>query len=55
MVFDDTERNANFHGLMLGLRWRPGMADLQTAYAGGASLDLPSVDRWFAFTANEVE
>jgi hypothetical protein len=53
--FDGGDHNTNFHGAMLGFRWRPGSPDLMTAYSGPASLQVAPVDRWFAFTANEVE
>lgn len=53
--FDSGDHNTNFHGVMLGFRWRPGASDLMNAYNGPASLELPSLDRWVAFTANEVE
>jgi hypothetical protein len=53
--FDGGDHNANFHGAMAGFRWRPGAPDLMTAYSGPASLQVAPVDRWFAFTANEVE
>lgn len=53
--FDSGDNNSNFHGVMLGFRWRPGASDLMTVYNGPASLELPSVDRWVAFTANEIE
>lgn len=53
--FDNGDHNTNFHGVMIGFRWRPGASDLMTVYNGPASLELPSVDRWVAFTANEVE
>jgi hypothetical protein len=53
--FDGGDHSTDFHSVMLGFRWRLGAPDLKTAYSGPASLDLPSVDRWFAYTANEVE
>ena len=51
----DYDATSNFQGVMLGVRWRPGTADLMAAYQDGASLDLPSLGRWFSLTANEVE
>lgn len=53
--FDNGDSNSDFHGVMVGFRWRPGASDLKTVYNGPASLELPSVDRWVAFTANEIE
>jgi hypothetical protein len=53
--FDGGDHSTDFHAVMLGFRLRLGSQDLKSAYSGPGSLELPSVDRWFAYTANEVE
>ncbi len=52
---NEDEETSDYHGFMLGMRWRPGASDLMSAYSGPASFDLPSIGRWFSFTANEIE
>jgi hypothetical protein len=53
--FDSGDHNTNFHSVMVGFRWRPGADDLMSVYSGPASLELPSVDRCVAYSANEIE
>jgi hypothetical protein len=50
---DDVQ--TDFHALTVGLRVRTGAPDFRSATYDGASLDLPPVTRWVAYTANEVE
>lgn len=44
----------NFHTFMVGLKFRSG-ATLREADRAPGSLDLPSVGKWVAFNANEIE
>lgn len=53
--FDGGDHGTDFHSVMVGFRLRLGASALRAAYSGPGSLELPSVDRWFAYTANEVE
>lgn len=54
--FDGGDHRTDFHGVMLGFRMRlGGSGDLQSTYSGPGALSLTPVDRWFAYTANEVE
>jgi hypothetical protein len=52
---DGGDDRSDFHAGMVGLRFRPGASDLQTAYSAPGGLDLPSLGKWFSYTANEVE
>jgi opacity protein-like surface antigen len=52
---DDGEQvGDNFHTFMVGLRFRSG-STLREADGAPGSLDLPSVGKWVAYNANEVE
>ena len=48
--FDGGDHNVAFHAVKVGLRWYP-----EGAGSSDALLTLAPVDRWFSYTANEVE